>query len=158
MTTHEAQGYKAEMDSEPATTATGRRGVVGAVVVVVFVVVWCLAGVRGIVVDDSRWVWGMFPYVLKAKVERIDFLNDKGQRIGSFTLPKRGRPPPALQVGRSDDRGYGYGKGAWDALITQLGVAAFQTAPKNTVVVEIQHTTRRSEREPVTEIVRVVRP
>ena len=137
---------------------SGRRGVVGAVVVVAFVLVWGVVGVRGIVVDDSRWAWGMFPYVLEVKIERISYLDDDGDVIGQWKLPKKGRPPSALQVARKDDRSYGYGKGAWDTLIVRLGENAWKTAPKRTAVVEIVHTTRRSERAPVTETVRVDKP
>jgi len=135
----------------------GRRGVVGAVVVVAFVVVWAVFGVRGIVVDDSRWVWGMFPYVLKVKVERVEYVDVDGRVIGQWQMPKKKKVPPPLQPGR-EDRSYGYGKGAWDELVVRLGEVALQTAPKRAVAVDIVVTTKRSERDPVTETVRVVKP
>lgn len=143
-------------DDVVAPAAPGRRGVVGAVVVVAFVVAWAIAGVRGIVVDDSRWVWGMFPYVLKVRVERVTYVDGDDRVVGQWKMPRRNRVPPPLQVGR-DGQSYGYGKGAWDGLVLQLGQVALKTAPKKAVAVDVVVTTQRSERAPVTETVRVRR-
>lgn len=137
-------------------TASGRRGVVGAVVVVVFVVAWVVAGVRGIVVDDSRFVWGMFPYVLKVQVERVEYVDVEGHVVGQWKMSRKSRVPPPLQVGRTG-QSYGYGKGAWDGLVVQLGRVALKTAPKEAVAVDVVVTTQRSERAPVTQTVRVQR-
>lgn len=140
-----------------APSAPANRGVVGAVVVVVFVAAWVVAGVRGIVIDDSRWVWGMFPYVLKVQVERVDYLDVDNHVVGHWTMPKKNRLPPPLQPGRKD-RSYGYGKGAFDTLMVRLAEHALQTAPKRAVAVDVVFTTTRSERAPQTETVRVVKP
>jgi hypothetical protein len=136
--------------------ASGRRGVVGAVVVVAFVVAWGVAGVRGLVVDDSRWVWGMFPYLLKVRVERVEYVDLEGHVVGQWKMSRKSRVPPALQVGRTGQT-YGYGKGAWDGLVVQLGRVALKTVPAQAVAVDVVITTQRSERAPITETVRVQR-
>lgn len=132
------------------------RGVVGAVVVMAFLGLQGVVGVRGLVIDDSRWAWGMFPYVLKVAVVDVAFVDADGVVVGHWQMPKKRRPPAWLRPGQVD-RSYGYGKGAFDDVVRRLGRHALQQAPEAAVACEVTITTKQSERAAVTETVRVER-
>ncbi len=137
----------------PETLSVPRwRQVVAVVAFCVFVAGWAVVGVRGLVNDDSRWAWGMFPYVLEVKVEEVRFVDDKG-RSRPWKHKGTTRVPRAVRPG-NDDEQYGYGKGAYDDLIARLLVVAAKDARKNDVAVEAVVVTRRSERAVLRETVR----
>ncbi len=121
-------------------------------VFVCFVVGWLAVGIRGLEDDDSRWAWGMFPYVLEVQVREVRFVDAAGttrrfQPHGPVRLPRAVRP------GVKDET-WGYGKGAWDDLVRRLLRAAARDARADDVAVEAVVRTRRSERSPVDEIIR----
>jgi len=118
---------------------------------VLFVAGWLFIGVRGLKNDDSRWAWGMFPYVLEVEVHTVAFIDKDGQ---ARPWRYRGRPrlPRVLRPGRADN--YGYGEGAFRDLVDRLLIVAARDAAKGEVAVEAVVLTRRSERPQRREVVR----
>ena len=123
---------------------------------VVFVGAWLAWGARQFAVDDSRWAFGMFPYVLEVQVERVEFVDAAG-RVRAWTPPKKPRLPRPLRPGQKDET-YGYGKGAFDALVDGVLVAAANDAKAGDVEVVAVVVTRRSERPELRETRRLALP
>lgn len=130
------------------------RGVraVAVVVFCVFVVGWAAVGVRGLVNDDSRWAWGMFPYVLEVKIEAVRFVDDHGRKR-RWKYAGATRLPHDLRINAADEQ-YGYGKGAYDDLVRRLLIVAAKDAAAGDVAVEAVVVTRRSERPVQREVLR----
>lgn len=116
-----------------------------------FVVGWLFVGVRGLVKDDSRWAWGMFPYILDVEVRSVRFIDDSGQ-LRPWRYRGRPRIPRALRQGRPDH--YGYGKGGYFDLVDRLLTVAARDAAKGDVAVEAVVVTRRSERPEERQVIR----
>jgi hypothetical protein len=65
-------------------------------------------GVRGIVADDARYAWGMFPYILRYEVEYRWRMDDGGTR--PFQPGREIRRARAVYApGKEHDRWYGLG-------------------------------------------------
>jgi hypothetical protein len=123
-------------------------------VFVVFVAGWLVQGARGLVADDSRWAWGMFPYVLECRVQQVRFVDDAGHRR-RWRPPHAPRLPRALRPGSTKHmQSYGYGKGAYDDLVGRVLDVAAKDAGAHDVAVEAVVVTRRSERPLVKATVR----
>jgi hypothetical protein len=114
---------------------------------------WLVVGVRGLVRDDSRWAWGMFPYVLAVEVKEIRFVDDGGAALTVWQRTKKPRLPRIFRPGRTGEN-WGYGKGAYDELLGRVLEVAARDAPDSAVAVEAVIRTQRSERPWVDEIVR----
>lgn len=109
----------------------------------IFVAGWLAVGVRGLVKDDSRWAWGMFPYILDVEVRSVAFVDSAGQ-MRPWRYRGRPRLPRVLRTGRPDN--YGYGEGAYRDLVERLLTVAARDAAKGDVAVEVVVVSRRSER------------
>ena len=124
------------------------------VVFVAFVAGWGVVGVRGLINDDSRWAWGMFPYSLGVEVKEVRFVDVEGHTLQLWKLPARPRVPRSIRPGIKGET-YGYGKGALDDLIRRELSAAARDAPRGATAVEATVRTQRSERPWVEETVRL---
>lgn len=143
------------MAAPPETTPSRLRQRAAVVAFCAFVAAWAFVGVRGLVNDDSRWAWGMFPYVLEVKVEELRFVDARGQTRPWTMKRKKGQPrvPHAVRPGVVDET-YGYGKGGYDSLVRGILDVAARDAGSRDVAVEAVIVTRRSERAPVRETLR----
>ena len=127
-----------------------------AVVFVAFVAAWAVVGVRGLVIDDSRWAWGMFPYLLDVEIKEVRFVVDDAAGTRTRLWKHRGRPrlPRPVRPGLTGES-YGYGKGGYDDVVRHMLAVAAKDAPRGATAVEAVVRTRRSERPWVEEIARL---
>ncbi len=136
------------------STSDGGHSSWPAVVVVAFVVAWAVVGVRGLVNDDSRFAWGMFPYALETSIEDVRFLDEHGVLIRTWKPPHK----PSLQrfFRSGGPQHYGYAAGAYLDLVEQhLLPRAAQDAPAGAATVSTTITLVRSERAPVTHTISI---
>lgn len=128
-----------------------------AVVVVVFAFVWVVVGVRGLVKDDSRFAWGMFPYTLETTIEDVRFLDKDGALVRTWRPPRKPGLPKFLRPGEPHTYGYAAG-GFLDLVEHHLLPRAARDAPKKAATVSAKVTLVRSERPPVTTVISIPVP
>ncbi|MDP2342085.1 MAG: hypothetical protein Q8O67_14100 [Deltaproteobacteria bacterium] len=122
-------------------------------VFVAFVGAWAFVGVRGLVLDDSRWAWGMFPYVLAVEVKEVRFVDAAGKTVRVWDRKQKPRVPRPFRTGLKDET-WGYGKGSYDDVMARLLALAAKDAPRRATAVEAVFRTQRSERGWVDEVAR----